>query len=143
VAIAAFVCALAFTGRLPTASVFAYVVPFGLAAMVLVIGLYVLIGLAAFWLGDISPLFWVAQKLLFILGGLMLPLSLYPEWMQRVAYWTPFPSLLAGPAGFMVGGGADDARWLLRDLMLWGIGIVLVAHVLFVRALRTLQTNGG
>lgn len=142
-ALTAFGCAFAFTGRVPGAHGFVYLIPFGLCAMLLVYGLQVLIGLTAFWLGDVSPLFWVWQKLLFILGGLMLPLSLYPEWLQRVADHTPFPSILAGPAGFMIGGGGHEAWVLARDLFVWGLVIALVAHVLFRGAVRTLQVNGG
>ena len=105
--------------------------------------LYVLTGLTAFWLGDVSPLFWIWQKLLFIFGGLMLPLSLYPEWMQRVAAYTPFPSILAGPAGFTIGGGADEALALVWHLCGWGLVLALLAQALFRQAVRTLQVNGG
>ena len=49
--------------------------PFGLAAAALLTALHVWIGLLAFWLHDVSPVYWVCQKLLFVLGGLMLPLA--------------------------------------------------------------------
>jgi viologen exporter family transport system permease protein len=143
VAAAAFACAFAFTGRVPAAASLALVVPFGLAAMILIVGVYVLVGLSAFWLGDVSPIFWVVQKLLFILGGLMLPLPLYPMWMQRLAGVTPFPTLLAGPAGFMLGPGAGGAWLLARNLGIWSGAIALAAHVLFHRAVKTRQVNGG
>ena len=117
--------------------------PFGISAMVLIHALYVLTGLAAFWLGDVSPLFWVWQKLLFVLGGLMLPLALYPEWMQRVAYATPFPSLLAGPGSFVFGTGSADAWTLASRLALWAVVIACGALALFRCAVRNLQLNGG
>jgi ABC-2 type transport system permease protein len=142
-AVTAFGCAFAFTWRVPAVDGFAYLLPLGAGAMLLLLGLYVLTGLCAFWLGDVAPLFWVWQKLLFILGGLMLPLSLYPEWMQRVAHFTPFPSMLAGPAGFLLGGGAPEAWRLARDLGAWGIVIGLLARLLFHRAVRTLHLNGS
>jgi len=141
VAAAAFACAFGFTGRLPPESSLGYVVPFGLAAMVVLHGLYVLTGLTAFWIGDVTPVFWVWQKLLFVLGGLMLPLAIYPEWLQGIAWFTPFPSVLAGPAEFMIGGG--DGWWLALRLCGWAIAIVWLARVLFRRAMRTLQVNGG
>jgi ABC-2 type transport system permease protein len=140
---AAFVCAFAFTGRVPDAQAFAYVLPLGLVAMGLVYFLYVLTGLTAFWLGDVSPLFWVWQKLLFILGGLMMPLSIYPDWIQRIAHVTPFPSMLAGPAGFMLGDSSGGVAALVWRLGLWGLVIVVAAHVLFRRAVRSLHVNGG
>ena len=54
------------------------------------------IGCAAFWLQDASPVYWIWQKFNFVLGGLILPLSLYPEWLQKVAYLSPFSALLNG-----------------------------------------------
>ncbi len=79
------------------------VVPFGLAASALVTAWYLGIGLLAFWLQDVAPVYWVWQKLMFVLGGLMLPLELYPVFIQRAAAFTPFPTLLAAPASFMLG----------------------------------------
>jgi ABC-2 type transport system permease protein len=141
VGLTAFACAYAFTGRTPPASVFAWVVPLGLAAMMVLHGLHLLTGLAAFWMGDVTPVFWVWQKLLFILGGLMLPLAIYPLWLQQVAWWTPFPAMLAGPAGFVLGTG--DGWSTALGLGVWAVAIALVARGLLDRATRALQVNGG
>jgi ABC-2 type transport system permease protein len=141
VGLAAFACAYTFTGRTPAASVFAWIVPLGLMAMVVLYGLHVLTGLAAFWMGDVTPVFWVWQKLLFILGGLMLPLAIYPVWLQQVAWWTPFPAVLAGPAGFVLDAGNGWSAAL--RLGAWALAIALAARALLDRATRTLQVNGG
>jgi ABC-2 type transport system permease protein len=68
------------------------VAPFGIVASALVTAWYLGIGLLAFWLHDVAPVYWVWQKLMFVLGGLLLPLELYPAFIQRVAAFTPFPS---------------------------------------------------
>src|SRR5207244_7716707 len=34
-----------------------------------------LIGLAAFWIQEVNPIYWIWEKLLFMLGGLILPLA--------------------------------------------------------------------
>ena len=52
------------------------------------------IGLSTFWLREIGPFYWIWEKFLFVLGGLILPLVAYPLWLQKIAYWTPFPALL-------------------------------------------------
>ncbi|MBM3197764.1 MAG: hypothetical protein FJZ58_00725 [Chlamydiae bacterium] len=39
--------------------------------------------------------FWLYSKGLFLFGGLFLPLTLYPSWLQTVAHCTPFPAILA------------------------------------------------
>ena len=140
---AAFVCGVVFTGTAPSAVLLARFVPFALAAMLLVYGLHVVIGLLAFWLRDVTPVFWIAQKLLFVLGGLMLPLTLYPDWVQRLAHLTPFPAMLGGPAGLLVAATAPDLVQLARDLAIWIAVVAIVARTLFQRAVRTLQVSGG
>src|SRR5262245_32852594 len=103
--VTAFLCAFAFTGWTPPLHALLIVVPFGFAASALMTALYLWIGLLAFWLQEVSPVFWLWQKLMFVLGGLMLPLELYPAFVQRAAAFTPFPALLAGPAAFVLGDG--------------------------------------
>jgi ABC-2 type transport system permease protein len=142
-ALAAAACAAVLTGRAPDAHMIAAVVPIGLAAMLLVHGIYVLIGLLAFWIDDVTPVFWISQKLLFIFGGLMLPLAFYPVWMQRLAALTPFPPMLSGPAGLLLGGETADVWLLVRNLVLWTAVLGLAAAGLFRRAVRNPQVNGG
>jgi ABC-2 type transport system permease protein len=76
--------------------------------------LYVLVGLAAFWLRRVLPITLIVQKLDFLLGGLVAPISLYPDWLFNVASATPFGAHLywAGvqvftpsPGLFLVGAG--------------------------------------
>jgi ABC-2 type transport system permease protein len=141
--ITAFCCAFVFTGWVPPLATLALFVPFGVAASILLTALYVPLGLLAFWLHDMSPVFWVWQKLLFVFGGLMLPLELYPPLVQRVALVTPFPSLLSGPASFVLGTGAMAPGALVRHLVVWSCATSLVTTVLFRRALSNVTINGG
>jgi ABC-2 type transport system permease protein len=135
-------CAFAFTGRLPALGTLLLVAALGLLASAILAELYVALGLVAFWLRDATPLYWVAGKLLFILGGLMLPLELYPRWLQVVAACTPFPVLLAGPAGFLLHPGG--VAWLLAlRLLFWGGFLFGLVELVFWRATRSLQLDGG
>lgn len=134
--------AWALTGALPNVRGLLWVFPFGLVAAAVLAELYVALGLLSFWLTDATPLYWVAGKLMFTLGGLMLPLELYPEWIQRVAWFTPFPSLLSGPAGFVLH-GAGGAPWLLLALLAWGGLLFGLVELLFWRATRSLTLSGG
>jgi len=58
----------------------------------------VLIGLLAFWIEEVTPAFWIYQKLLFTVGGLFLPLEMFPDWLRRVAQWLPFQFITYVPA---------------------------------------------
>ena len=139
----AFLCAFAFTGWIPPADALAIVVPFGVAAAALLAALHVWIGLLAFWLHDVSPVYWVSQKLLFVLGGLMLPLEVYPGVIQRIAAFTPFPALLAGPASFMLSNGSAMPATLARDLAIWSGVTAVGLGWTFRRAATDVTINGG
>ena len=139
----AFALAWWFTGVMPPLHAFVAVIPFGLAAAILLTALHLGIGLLAFWLQDVAPIYWVFQKLMFVLGGLMLPIQLYPEVVQRIASWTPFPSILAGPASFVLSEPAIDARSLAIRLFAWTTVVALGLCGLSRRAVAALTINGG
>jgi ABC-2 type transport system permease protein len=139
----AFLSAFAFTGWTPPLSALLIVVPFGLAASALVTALDLGIGLLAFWLQDVAPVYWVWQKLMFVLGGLLLPLEFYPAFVQRAAALTPFPSLLAAPASFMLGTPLVSAGALAGALVLWSAVTALTVSWMFRRAVSTVTINGG
>jgi len=143
VGLAAVACASWFTGWMPPLTAFAIFVPLGIAAAVLLTALHVWIGLLAFWLQDVSPVYWVCQKLLFVLGGMMLPLHLYPELVQRVAALTPFSVLLAAPASFVLGSPAMAPGTVIVRLALWSGAIALGMRWTFRRAAANLMINGG
>jgi ABC-2 type transport system permease protein len=139
----AFVTASALTGTTLPLGTLAWLIPFGTLAALVLAELYVALGLISFWLTDATPLYWVASKLLFILGGLMMPLELYPHWLQTLARCTPYPSLLAGPAGFVLQAPAESAWTLATNLAFWSVSLAFVIELLFWRAARSLQLSGG
>jgi ABC-2 type transport system permease protein len=142
---AAFAWAYAFTGTVPAASALLVLVPVAFLAALLLTSLHVGIGLAAFQLTEVSPLHWVTQKSLFVLGGLMLPLEVYPEWLRRLAAATPFPSMLASPAGLLLGPSPlpVEVVSLGLRLVLWLCLTLFVWSALFRRATRSLELGGG
>jgi ABC-2 type transport system permease protein len=140
----AWVSAFVFTGQLPRTAALLSVIPFGFSAAALIVASYMLMGLLAFWLVDITPVYWVWQKALFLLGGLMLPLELYPLWMQQIGAWTPFPALLAGPGGLLLSHfSLSYALLLAARLSLWALVLAAALHLVFRRATRRLQLSGG
>jgi ABC-2 type transport system permease protein len=136
--------ALAFTRELPDPSSFVWVCLFGLAAMALIIAWYLLLGLTAFWLDDVAPLYWIWQKALFLLGGLMLPLELYPAWIRALGALTPFPSLLSGPASALTTDMTVPSGLALAVRQAgWSLAVVALAALLFTHVTRRMQIKGG
>jgi ABC-2 type transport system permease protein len=117
----------------------------GMAALALLLDalIAVLIGLMAFWIEEVMPVFWIYQKLLFTVGGMFLPLELFPEWLRRVAEWLPFQFITYVPARAFV---AFEPAFVLRAVIGQVVYvIILTALVILVwrRAQRRLVVHGG
>ncbi len=133
-----------FAGGFPTdASGLPFAVPLALLAGVLGIIVQATIGVLSIWLTDISPVYWIWQKCCFVFGGLILPLDVYPAWLQAVARWTPFSALLYGPGRTALGFSPQALVESGVLLVLWtGIALVVLKTVV-ARGLRVLDVNGG
>jgi len=138
-------CATAwiYAGPPSSAAGLAAAIVFGLVASAVMTVFHLAIGVVAFWLGDVAPAYWIWQKLLFVLGGLLLPLQFYPELFVRVARLTPFPAFLAGPASLATGEPLMHAGVLALTLALWALVGWIIARGAFARAMRQLHVNGG
>ncbi|OQY18561.1 MAG: hypothetical protein B6I35_12890 [Anaerolineaceae bacterium 4572_32.2] len=103
----------------------------------------VLIGLLAFWIEEVMPAFWIYQKLLFTVGGLFLPLEMFPDWLRRVAEWLPFQFITYVPARAFVD---FDTEFVLRAVAGQVIYIAVFAALMMLvwrRAQRRLVVHGG
>jgi ABC-2 type transport system permease protein len=102
-----------------------------------------MIGLSAFWLQTVDPLFWIWEKMLFMLGGLMLPLTIYPQWIQTVAYATPFPVILGERSALALDFNLHHILTLSCALMAWGVFGFIGLWWLYRKGLRILNIEGG
>lgn len=95
---------------------------------------------AAFWLQDAKSSWFLYQKLVFLLGGMLLPLELFPESLERTARFLPFLTTAYVPARLL--SGHPDPILLLLQL---GWLAVLLAGALgvFRAGERRLQVAGG
>lgn len=131
-------------GGLPfSQSTFCIALLLGILAGVTALIFQILIGLSAFWIQDVAPFSWVWEKLLFIFGGLILPLSIYPEWMQAIANCTPFPSILGARSALALEADPYQMIWITCSLLGWSLfGIVTVAFS-YRKGLKILNIEGG
>ena len=139
--IVGFAMALFLTGEWPKVSVPIFVLIAILAwiAIVATSVVMVTLGMLAVWTDDAAPCAWVWQKLHFVLGGLMLPLSIYPQWVRDAAGWTPFPALLGNLTEPLVTGVAPATGMAVLHLALWSAAFVVVLFLVSARAVRRTQ----
>ena len=101
------------------------------------------IGLLAFWMEDTTSVWFIYQKFLFILGGMLLPLEVYPVALQKVANALPMRYIVHGPARLLV--KFDLLKWweLTRGQLLWTLGLGIMAAGLYRMGVKQLNVNGG
>jgi viologen exporter family transport system permease protein len=117
--------------------------PLALLGALLAILFMALIGLSAFWVVDTFPCFLVWQKLVFLLGGLLFPLEIYPDWLQRIAHWTPFPLICWAPGRMALGFQPALAAESAFASTLWLLALVGALVWVSSLARARLTVNGG
>jgi len=102
-----------------------------------------IIGLSAFITEDVSSIQLIYQKMIFILGGMLIPLDFFPDWLKNAAGVLPFYAMMYAPARLFV--SFDWMQWLqVTGLQVMWIGIfALVLWALFRVGLRHVSINGG
>jgi ABC-2 type transport system permease protein len=144
-ALASLVLVVTFQPRLETAW---WAVAVGLPALLLASVIRFLttwtVALAAFWLTRTQAVAQVYLLTLFFLGGEAAPLALLPDWVQGVAWLTPFPWMLAFPAALLIGHLAPaQAVAGLGMQLLWVAASLLLLSVCWRAALRRYSAAGA
>lgn len=95
---------------------------------------------AAFWLEDAKATWFLYQKLIFLLGGMLLPLELLPGPLESVTRLLPFWTMAYIPARPLAG---FPEPWLMLHQVFWLAVVLAIAHVAFRAGERRLQVVGG
>jgi viologen exporter family transport system permease protein len=99
-----------------------------------------LIAVAGFWLVETRGLQILYMLASGFLGGLYVPLALFPGWLRIVAVATPFPSIMMYPIDVLSGlGGAG----LVLAQVGWLAGVAAAGQVLTRAGRRRLEVQGG
>lgn len=121
-----------------------------LMAFVTLIGAWILhfcfmalIGLAAFVVEETNSFELIYQKFVFILGGFLIPLDMFPTWLQKLAYALPFPYMMYAPARLFVKPDMDLFWQMLTGQILWVIVFIALLSFVYQRSERFLTINGG
>lgn len=102
-----------------------------------------ILGLSVFWFEDNTAFYWIYQKCIFILGGMIVPLDVYPQWLQGIVFYLPFSFIVYMPAKLFV--AYSDALFMqtLIGQLAWLVPSTLVLLFVYKRALKEANINGG
>lgn len=102
-----------------------------------------LIGLSAFVVEDSTAFRWIYQKFLLLLGGLLIPLDFFPQWLQTISLNLPFAWIIYGPARLFVDPNLARFGAVLLQQCIWLAVLGGLLWLSYRGAVARLVINGG
>lgn len=82
--------------------------------------------------------------LVYVFSGILVPLPLFPSWMQGFLNFLPFRGLVDTPSRLYMGHiAAHDVMWIFCHQIIWTAFLVSVGKYLLARATRRMVVQGG
>jgi ABC-2 type transport system permease protein len=102
------------------------------------------LGFTAFWLTNIQAVIGLSDVLVYLFGGILIPMQLLPEGLQQIALYLPLQSIFAFPLSVMLGRsqGADLIAGLTGQIVWCGL-LGLLAVLMWRTGLRRYEAVGG
>lgn len=95
---------------------------------------------SAFWVRDAQVAWFLYQKLVFVLGGMLIPIEVFPSWLETVARFSPFSAMAYAPAR-LASGHVEPG--VLAGQVGWVVVLVGAAVAMFARGERRMLAVGG
>ena len=139
------ICALLFGIVLPQGilNFCAFVIVISLA-VVIVYFFEIILGTSAFYTNSIWGIEILKRSVISIFSGMIAPITLFPEFMQKIANILPFKDCVYTPISIYFGELSNIE--ILQVIIKQGIWIVLlymIAKFLFKKAIKNITINGG
>lgn len=104
---------------------------------------YFLVGLGAFWMEDTFGLMLVYSRVTMVLGGMLIPLQLFPDWLRGPLQWLPFSSIVYGPSRLLVHPENTEFVKVVLNQGIWIAIFGVAVAAIYSVALRRIAANGG
>jgi ABC-2 type transport system permease protein len=102
-----------------------------------------LIGLLAFLVEETNSFELIYQKAVFILGGMLIPLDMFPTWLQPISKSLPFAYMMYAPARLFVKPDISLFWQFLSVQWIWIVVLVALLALAYQRSVKSLAVNGG
>ncbi len=97
----------------------------------------------AFWLEDVTAFYWILQKVLFIFGGMLVPIEMYPEFIRQYLYYLPVSFITYWPGKYFITGDSGILATTLIGQLIWTTIFFLITTILYKIGTRKLNIHGG
>ncbi|MGV8086439.1 MAG: ABC transporter permease [Candidatus Woesearchaeota archaeon] len=101
------------------------------------------IGIFAFWFEDSKALAFIYSKIVFTIGGMLVPLEIFPLWLYNISIKLPFSYIAYYPAKLFVNFTFQSFLQVLLVQIVWIIIFGLLALITYNKLIKKLSINGG
>jgi ABC-2 type transport system permease protein len=105
--------------------------------------LNMIVALCAFWVEETQGIEFVYKKLLFTVGGMLMPLEMFPHWLQEICRWLPFQAVLYFPSRTVTSFQPGEMAGMLAVQWGWAAALAAIVAIMYGRGVRKLNVNGG
>jgi len=102
-----------------------------------------ILGISAFWMEDTTSFKYVYEKIIFILGGMLIPLEIFPEWLRIISAKLPFSYIAYHPAKLFVMFSFKSFLWIMLAQLSYVIFFGIILVILYKLAVRKVNLHGG
>lgn len=105
--------------------------------------IYIILALTSFWIEENKPFFWIYSKLTFTLGGMLVPLDLFPNWLKNISSYLPFAYVTYVPGKLAVDFSLNNFYKGFGIQILYLTIFAILALVIYRKGAEKLNVNGG
>ncbi|MBA3502207.1 MAG: ABC-2 family transporter protein [Deltaproteobacteria bacterium] len=114
------------------------------AALALACALTTLINITLLWTIAGDGVVMMAATIVAFCSGMLVPLPLFPQWLQDILAWLPFAGVVDLPFRIYTGGiPTSDLALVLAKQLAWTALLVLAGRLLLARAMKRVVVQGG
>ncbi|MDO7908839.1 ABC-2 family transporter protein [Paenibacillus sp. JX-17] len=99
-----------------------------------------IIGASALWTTESSWLYWGNHAMINLLAGFFIPIEWLPDWLEKVAWWSPYPYLLYVPTRIYLGFESVSLLW---GTLFWCVVMILVCLTVTRLVRHKVEVQGG
>lgn len=112
-------------------------------ALTLHFAMMALLGVLAFWIEDAKGTNFVYNKIIFVLGGMLLPLEIFPQWLANIGKVLPFSYVAYHPAKLWVKFDWSLVADVLLKQIMWIAIMAVLIIIVYNICIRKMSINGG
>lgn len=139
------ICSILFGVLLPNGILnFLFFIIIVFLAVIVVYFFELLIGMTAFYTNSIWGVEIFKRAVLSIFSGMIAPITLFPEFLQKIANFLPFKDCIYTPINIYFGELTNiEILQVIMKQCIW-IGVLyIIAKIIFNKAIKNITVNGG